>query len=129
MFSPKLHRLSISRSRYFSDAFNGTLANWTVVDEGPNERPYRWVISNGQLLQQSNTGGGSPAGSDPVKPGTYFMPGNPNWTDYSFGVSLMSQDNDAIGVMFRYRDGQNYYRFAMDQAEFLPQVDQRPSAV
>ena len=26
----------------------------------------------------------------------------------------MSEDNDAVGLMFRYQDGQNYYRFSMN---------------
>lgn len=99
----------------YQDVFSGTQVNWQVIDEGTSERPSAWAIINGQLVQQSNIWGGSTSASDPVKPGTYAYAGNPNWTDYDFGVSLLSQDNDGIGIMFRYRDGQNYYRFSMDQ--------------
>ena len=27
----------------------------------------------------------------------------------------MSQDDDALGVIFRFQDGENYYRFSMDR--------------
>ena len=37
-----------------------------------------------------------------------------DWADYQFDVSLRSSDNDGIGVMFRYQNPQNYYKFDMD---------------
>ena len=36
------------------------------------------------------------------------------WTDYQVTVNMRSDDNDAIGVMFRVKDNQNYYRFSWD---------------
>ena len=99
-----------------SQDFSGTtLSAWTIVDEGANEGPSKWLLSNGQLIQQSNIWGGADSGADPVKPGTYAYAGNLSWTDYEFSVSVLSQDDDAVGVMFRYRNFQNYYRFSMDQ--------------
>jgi hypothetical protein len=42
--------------------------------------------------------------------------GDAAWTDYSVTVHLISDDaNGAIGVMFRYQDANNYYRFSMDR--------------
>lgn len=99
----------------FYDSFSAALVNWQVIDEGTSERPSAWTIVNGQLVQQSNIWGGSTASNDPVKPGTYAFAGNPNWADYDFSVSSLSQDDDGIGVMFRYQNGQNYYRFSMDR--------------
>ncbi|RDJ20622.1 hypothetical protein DWF00_04925, partial [Bosea caraganae] len=37
-----------------------------------------------------------------------------HWSNYSYDVSLKSTDNDDIGVVFYYKDAQNYYRFVMD---------------
>ncbi|MEJ5363469.1 MAG: fibronectin type III domain-containing protein [Desulfosoma sp.] len=37
------------------------------------------------------------------------------WTDYRFSVDLRSEDNDAMGVMFRYMDDDHYYRFSWDR--------------
>ena len=89
-------------------------ANW-FVDEGISEGPSNWVISSGDLIQRSNIFGGNFDGTDPVKPGTFAHAGSTAWQDYNFSLRLMSEDNDAFGVMFRYLDAANYYRFSMDR--------------
>ena len=38
----------------------------------------------------------------------------PSWTDYWLTLTMGSDDDDAIGVMFRYHDNDNYYRFSWD---------------
>lgn len=47
-------------------------------------------------------------------PGSYAGAGDPAWSDYRLSVLLRSEA-DAIGVMARYRDPDNYYRFSMDR--------------
>jgi hypothetical protein len=98
-----------------SDNFSGTLSNWTIVDQGAYEGPSSWVIVNGELIQRSNIWSGSTLSSDPVKPGTYALAGNALWQNYDFSLRLMSEDDDAIGAMFRYTDNMNYYRISMDK--------------
>lgn len=44
-----------------------------------------------------------------------YTPGVSQWTDYEMSVNLASTDNDVLGVMFRYMDDRNYYRFSMDR--------------
>jgi hypothetical protein len=62
------------------------------------------------LLPATNgSSGGStltepPANADPTS-------GGKNWTDYLISLKIRSADNDAFGVMFRYQDKDNYYRF------------------
>jgi phosphodiesterase/alkaline phosphatase D-like protein len=107
--------ITIHPQSLFREEFDTDLSRWTVVDEGTNSRPSAWAIASGVLVQSSNIWGGTLDGADPVKPGTYVHAGNISWTDYDFLVSLKSTDDDIIGVMFRYQDGQNYYRFYMDQ--------------
>lgn len=34
------------------------------------------------------------------------------WADYNFSVKIRSNDVDTMGVMFRYQDNGNYYRFS-----------------
>jgi hypothetical protein len=104
----------VSPQILFSDNFNGSVNNWTVVDDGTNEGPSDWIISNGEMIQLNNVFSGTFDPTDPVKPGTYVYAGNASWQDYDFSLRLMSEDNDGIGVMFRVQDGQNYYRFSMD---------------
>ncbi len=57
-------------------------------------------------------------GSAPVeKPGTFVVAGDPTWTDYRVTVQFQSDTGGAIGVMFRYTDDENYYRFSMDDQQ------------
>lgn len=65
-------------------------------------------------VQLTNIYGGSTVGSDPIKPGTMLIRGDADWTEYRLTTTLRSADNDAVGVVFRYQDEQNYYRWSMD---------------
>jgi len=92
-----------------------TPGRWTVVDEGDEEGPSEWRVADGELRQTSNIHGGSMAGADPDKPGTHVVAGEPDWRNYRLTVVLRSDDDDAIGVMARYSDDDNYYRLSMDR--------------
>ncbi len=87
---------------------------WTIVDEGTNFGPSNWFVDLGVLRQTSNIFGGSLAAADLPKPGTYLLGGDVLWTDYTFSASMQTTDDDAMGMMFRYEDADNYYRFSMD---------------
>jgi hypothetical protein len=64
----------------------------------------------------SNIHGSSADGSAPDQPGTYALAGETTWSDYQIGVRLRSDGDGAIGVMFRYQDENNYYRFSLERA-------------
>ncbi|AWF80770.1 hypothetical protein BTJ40_08085 [Microbulbifer sp. A4B17] len=49
--------------------------------------------------------------------------------DYFVGVSITSDDNDALGVMFRYQDSENYYRFYMDSQYSQRRLDKTVNGV
>jgi hypothetical protein len=89
-------------------------SRWTFVDDGDQQGPSQWKVIDGELQQSSNIYGGSTDGNVLDKPGTYALAGDMAWTDYRVSVRLRSEDDDAIGVMFRYKDADNYYRFSMD---------------
>ncbi|MBU0992784.1 MAG: DUF1080 domain-containing protein [Proteobacteria bacterium] len=91
------------------------LSGWTVVNEGNINGPSAWFISNGVITQSSNLYGGNNNRDSIEKPGTYALNGDMSWTDYTMSVELRSRDDDSIGIMFRYQDKDNYYRFSMDQ--------------
>jgi len=88
---------------------------WTIVDEGTTDGPSAWSMSGGLITQGSNIYSDVGSATDPQKPGTFITTGDPNWTDYTIRVDVRSRDDDAIGLMFRYLDGDNYYRFSMDK--------------
>jgi len=88
---------------------------WTIVDEGTTDGPSSWRMSGGLITQGSNIYSDSGSATNPQKPGTFIVSGDPNWSDYTIRVDARSRDDDAIGIMFRYLDGGNYYRFSMDK--------------
>ena len=90
------------------------LQQWHIVDEPPySSRSSEWAVVNQELHQSSNIYGF--VGGTYNDPGTYIVTGDRGWTDYRFEVRLRSDDNDAIGVLFRYQDENNFYRFSMDR--------------
>ncbi|MDY6987175.1 MAG: fibronectin type III domain-containing protein [Thermodesulfobacteriota bacterium] len=56
------------------------------------------------------------AGSDPSDP--YSDPSAVAWRDYRISLTMGSNDNDAVGLMFRYQDADNYYRFSWDRQRY-----------
>lgn len=93
------------------------LTGWAIVDEGTIEGPSAWAALHQTLVQNNNIYGGldHTGAEDPVKPGTYIWRGALDWRDYKLSFKIRSDDDDALGVMFRYRDRENYYRFSMDR--------------
>lgn len=100
-----------------SDNFEAsTLSGWTVVDEGHLNGPSAWRVIDGWLVQHSNIQGGSKAAGDLRKPGSFLLFDNGlAWEDYSIKLRLRSDDDDALGVMFRVA-GEDYYRFSWDKS-------------
>jgi len=100
-----------------SDDFNdGDLAGWSINDEGNRYGPSEWSVTDGSAYQASNIY----QALSPHYRGTYLSYDNgKNWTDYQLKMSIKSNDNDAIGVMFRIQDQDNYYRFSWDQERKL----------
>jgi hypothetical protein len=92
------------------------LASWRIVDEGPINGPAAWSVANGYLMQNANSHGPS-ANATSNRAGTYAVWNDPRamlWSNYTAVVDLRSYDDDGIGVMFRYVNPSNYYKFEMD---------------
>jgi len=88
----------------------------TVDETGAIEGPSQWNAQNGQLAQSSNI---HVVDNSPHKPGTYAFGGSLDWRDVQVSVRLRSNAPGDMGVMFRYQDKDNYYRFSMG-LELLP---------
>ena len=89
---------------------------WSFVDEGEQQAPSRWDVIDGELRQLASISDGSAHPKESNKAGTYALGGAATWADYRVSVRLISDDPiGAIGVMFRYQDADNYYRFSMDR--------------
>ena len=74
-------------------------------------------------------------GSTPSTPIVTAPAPNPNtqlgskWSDYRVSLQIRSTDNDTIGVMFRYQDNDNYYRFAWDAQGKYRRLEKREAGV
>ncbi|HEY9037485.1 MAG TPA: hypothetical protein VIN05_00885 [Roseovarius sp.] len=101
---------------------------WSVVTAGTQLGPAVWDVANGELRQTSNVWGGIDNFAELGKPGSIalytrelslddagLVGGSADWSDYRVTVRLRSGDDDAIGVVVRYRDADNWYRFSMDR--------------
>jgi hypothetical protein len=92
-------------------------SRWAFVDDGDQDGPSQWAVTDGVLHQSSGIFGGSTDSNAPEKPGTYAVAGEAGWRDYRLSVQLGPGGGmfatGTIGVMFRYLDRNNYYRFSM----------------
>jgi hypothetical protein len=88
---------------------------WKIVDHGATSPPSHWELVNGNLHQSSGIQGGGMTADDLDKPGTCALAGRLEWSDYKLKVNLESETGGAIGVVFRYQNKNNFYRFSMNQ--------------
>jgi len=52
-------------------------------------------------------------GHDPAT--TNYINVQDSWADYRVGLKMRSDNDEAMGVMFRYQDADNYYRFSWNR--------------
>lgn len=105
-----------------------TRGRWTFINEQPpftrppfgelipvGQSSAHWEVTGGEMRQTGDYYEGSIDAAAIEKPGTYAIAGDPAWTDYRLSVRLRSDSDNAIGVVFRHKDRDNYYRFSMDE--------------
>ncbi|NLH17549.1 MAG: hypothetical protein GX455_13320, partial [Phycisphaerae bacterium] len=98
---------------YLENFDDGNFDGWQIVDEGNWNAPSAWSVVDGVMVQGSNIY--TEPKSDERYLGTYALsPKSFDWDFYSISLTVKSDDNDAMGVMFCYQDAANYYRFSMD---------------
>ncbi|MBL7143444.1 MAG: DUF1080 domain-containing protein, partial [Phycisphaerae bacterium] len=102
-----------------SEDFNdGNYNGWTLVDQGNLAGPMAWSAATGVMVQSSNVHTTTVDGVARLGTYAYWQAGTA-WTDYTATATIKSTDNDIIGIMFRYQDANNYYRFSWDQERNL----------
>ncbi|MHC4474523.1 MAG: right-handed parallel beta-helix repeat-containing protein [Planctomycetota bacterium] len=109
---PEVTTIDGSLINSFRDDFNdGDYAGWQIVDQGNTSTPSSWSASTGEMIQSSNIY--TEPTSDERFLGTYALCRHQmHWGDYEVTVSMKALDDERMGVMFRYVDPNNYYRFA-----------------
>jgi hypothetical protein len=98
------------------DFADGDFVGWTIVDQGAHFAPSAWSAATGEMIQGSNIYSESVNRDELGKLGTYALYTNGlSWTDYKTTVTISSDDDDAVGLMFRCQDSSSYYRFSWDE--------------
>ncbi|MEO6156600.1 MAG: hypothetical protein ABIQ39_03110, partial [Ilumatobacteraceae bacterium] len=104
------------RGLLFTETFGpNALDRYQIVDQGTMAAPSAWSVAGGRIRQSSNIAGGALQAADNAKPGTMAIMGDSDWAAVRIDARLRSTDNDAIGLVFRYVDAQNYYRLSLDK--------------
>jgi hypothetical protein len=112
---------NILLSANFNDAMH---RGWTMIDEGNRGGPSVWSAATGALVQSSEI-----SSTQAGRLGTYALYTQASWKDYSVALKMRSADDDSLGVMFRYQDRNNYYRFSWGQDAAGRQLMKRENGI
>ena len=95
----------------FTENFDdGDYDGWEIVDQGNWDGPSAWSAAGGEMVQSSNIY--TEPTTDQRYLGTYALSPAIPWDVYELSLTMKSDDDDWMGVMFCYRGPSNYYRFA-----------------
>ena len=116
-----------------------TLADFDIVDDpqATVSAPSEWVFNaEARRIDQLSDihGGAFEAGATgPDKPGTYLVRKTtaalPAVQNCIVAVDVSSEDNDGIGVVFRWQDADNFYYFLMDQERNYRRMGKKAAGV
>lgn len=84
-------------------------------------------VSSGGSTGSSSSSGSSSSGvfTAPVSNTTPTLQYANAWANYRFSLKMKSNDDDVIGVMFRYVDQDNYYRFLWYREQNLRRLEKQ----
>ena len=104
-----------------SDNFSDGNANgWTVVDDSTGTPA--WQVVNGGYRQANDVRGFVQS----FHSGSYaFNQNGLNFTDYEVSVRLAPVSTNSVGVMFRYTNNNNYYRFTINRNQGFSRLEKR----
>jgi len=94
------------------------LGFWTPYHEALNPSGLaQWHLDPeaGTLRQDGNFYLGSASDCTPQCLGTITHTWTTDWSDYRVEAEVVSDDNDAYGLLFYYQDDDHYYRFSVDR--------------
>src|SRR5262249_35415656 len=87
--------------------------------EGAIDGPSAWSASASGFVQSSHL-----SVPGPEKLGAHLVTSR-QWDDMQLSLVLKSTEDGAIGVLIRYLDKQNHYRFSMNRAESYRRLEKR----
>ena len=106
----------MDRGLLFEEKFGlNALDHYEIVNDSDiTEQQPQWEPSVNYIAQREWIFGMGYASKEPDKLGTMAVTGSPAWTNVRIKADLRSESSFAIGIVFRYVDRNNYYRFSMD---------------
>ncbi len=107
------------------------LADFQVVTAAGGIGTPMWAAGAGVLRQDGNFRVVDPPfAPTPPRQGTNAVrTGAADWRDIRFAARIRASANGAVGVVFRFRDAQNHYRFAFDVARSVQELTRRVGGV
>ncbi|MBL1213032.1 MAG: T9SS type A sorting domain-containing protein [Ignavibacteriae bacterium] len=87
------------------DFDNDVLSEWQIIDDVNDNS--NWFLDESHLVQDSNIGQGS------SQLGTNIIKKDLLLDNFTLRTKMYSTDDDYIGIVFRYVDSDNYYRFIL----------------
>lgn len=114
------------------------MADFDAVDDpaATENTPGNWQYNAGaeRVVQQSNIfGPAGAAGNGPNKPGSYLVVRTtssvPVLRDLLISFAFENPDNDGVGFVFRYIDGNNFYFFLMDAERNYRRIGKKVAGV
>lgn len=115
----------------FSDNFGGGNSNgWTFVNQTPTAAS--WNFAGGELRQTAIVESVD-SFEESYHLGTYsWLPSGVSLSDYIFSVDI-SRTNvsrpESLGILFRYRDPDNFYRLTINARQGFMRLEKREDAV
>lgn len=121
------------------DSFStNPMPGFDIVDDpgAVHNKPSKWAYNSTKKWIQQTSNIHAPAGAAnlntlPAKPGTYLLKKVtskvPALQDFIFTCRVSSGDDDGIGLVFRYRDVNNFYFFLMDSQRKYRRIGKKVS--
>ena len=104
----------IWKDNFESKELNG----WEIIDDLPEDHS-NWYLEEGFLIQDTDYG------DTKNLVGTNIINGNIEWDNYVVRANLICTDDDYIGILFRYNDNDNYYRFLLSSQRKDIRIDKK----
>ena len=103
------------------DFDDGDHNGWAIFDQGNQYGPSKWSAETGAMKQTSNIC--TDPYDVPAFRGSYALwKYGAAWKDYEVTATMRSEDNDILGIMFRYQDANNYYRVSWGRDHYTKLV-------
>lgn len=114
---PFVQTLDATPATLLGDIFTGPYNNWITTMSGTpaggNKTLQKWsmLLAKGDLMENSDGRQGDSAGGDGLyTPFILVKSGFSSGPNYTVRATMVTDDNDGMGIIFGYVDNENYFR-------------------